>query len=385
MRILIAPNAFKNSLAADEVAVAIRTGLQQSGLQCTMECFPVGDGGDGTGNLLLQKLKSIIVTKQVHDPLGRIIEADFGLIDRGKTAIIELANASGLRLLKSDELDPLHATTYGTGELMKHALDQGVSKIILCIGGSATVDGGTGILSALYVKFYGADSKGLAQLPADLELLSSIELSELDKRIIKCELIIMCDVTNPLLGDNGAAAVFGPQKGASVSDVQHLEACLSRFREVSLRVTGKDIATLKHGGVAGGTAAGLYAFLNAKLVDGIDYFLDITGFENSLQNVDLVITGEGEIDTQTLDGKAPFGVAKRAKEKDIPVIAMAGKIPLKPDPELSNYFDVLISINHQPMDLEEAIKNTRENLINTSYKLGKVINLITNKAIDKNK
>lgn len=370
MHILIAPNAFKNSLTADKAAAAIAKGLLLSKLNCTVECFPIGDGGDGTADLLIKKFNGNVVTAIVHNPLHRKINSSYGLLECDKTAVIELANASGIKLLKHEELNPLHATTFGTGELIKHALDKEVNKIILCIGGSATVDGGAGILQALGVHFLDADKNILQKLPEDLIHLHTIDLLHFDKRILNCELVILCDVANSLLGENGAAKIFGPQKGANENDVQKLEAALTQLRDVVFKQTGKDMSAIKYGGASGGVAAGLAVLLNAKLVNGINYFLDITEFDKALQKADLLITGEGSIDAQTLEGKAPFGVASRAKEKNIPVIGMAGKVPVETSEGLREYFEKLISINNEQESLAGSLKNTYANLINASIELG---------------
>ena len=345
MHILVAPNAFKNSLSAGDAALAIRCGLLESSLPCTVECFPVGDGGDGTGDLIIQKCHGDIVEVEVQDPLGRKIESSFGLIDNFQTAVIEMANASGLRLLNANELDPLRASTYGTGELIKRALDCGVAKIVICMGGSATVDGGCGILQALGARFLGETGEELQQLPLNLIDLHDIDVSGLDQRVFACDLFILCDVDNQLLGSAGAANVFGPQKGASVNDVKKLEMGLERFNKVSSDKFGKNMAEIKSGGTAGGAAAGLCAFLNAQLVNGIDHYLELTGFETSLERSDIVITGEGSIDEQTLQGKGPFGVAHKAKLQNKPVIGIAGKIPLEANSALHPFFDVLLAMN----------------------------------------
>jgi glycerate kinase len=377
VRILIAPNAFKNSLDATAVAEAIREGLQQSKLKCACECFPVGDGGDGTAALLIKKCRGTIVSAEVHDPLGRKIRARFGLIDNGKTAVIEMADASGLRLLRREEYDPLHATTFGTGELIKCALDKGVNKIIIGIGGSATVDGGTGILRALGVRFLDAGGKILPNLPEGLAELESIDLSGLAQRISRCALTVLCDVENPLLGEQGAARVFGPQKGATGPAIEQLEAVLTKLRDVMFRQTGRDLAAIRHGGAAGGVAAGLQGFLNAKLVNGIDYFLDITGFEDALEKADLVITGEGRMDEQTLRGKGPFGVAVRAKKKNIPVIGLAGQVALEADAPLRKYFARLLAISDASVELDQAMKNTAPDLRRMAIELGSRLALKT--------
>lgn len=373
MHILIAPNAFKNSLDASAVAAAIAEGLQQSKLNCSFECFPIGDGGDGTAALIIKKQNGTVQKVEAHDASGRKIESSFGLIDDGKTtAVIELADASGIKFLAQHELDPLHASTFGTGELIKQALDKGVSKIIMCIGGSATVDGGTGILEALGIRFLNED-KTLEGLPESLVNLTTIDLSNFDKRILNCELIILCDVKNKLLGENGAAKIFGPQKGASNEDVNTLEKALTKLRDVALMQTGLDMAVIEHGGATGGVAAGLAAFCNAKLVDGIDHFLTLTSFDEALQKADLVITGEGSIDAQTLEGKGPYGVALKAKEKNIPVIGIGGKVPLTTGRDLEEYFQALLSINNEPAEISEAIKNTKRNLIRTGKVIGDLL------------
>lgn len=370
MHILIAPNAFKNSLDATKVAEAINKGLHQSKLSCTTACFPVADGGDGTAGLLMDHLDGKQVVVMVKDPLGRKIKSSFGWIEKDKTAIIELALASGLQLLEPKEYNPLITTTFGTGELILEALNRNATKIILCIGGSATVDGGTGILRTLGIKFFDAKGKELNDLPRSLPSLSEIDVNRIDKRIQNTEIIILCDVENSLLGSNGAATVFGPQKGASEKDIQLLETGLTKFRDVALNKTGRDMAAIKHGGAAGGVAAALHTFFNARLVNGIDYFLSITGFEKELEKADMVITGEGSIDLQTLHGKGPYGVAKKAKEHLLPVIGMAGKVPVVTDKALQVYFDRLISINDDVTDFEEALKDTYVNLERASRLLG---------------
>jgi glycerate kinase len=220
MHILIAPNAFKNSLDASQVARAIEQGLKLSKLKCTTECFPIADGGDGTGNLIIERCKGKVIWKEVHDPLGRKIRASFGLIENGKTAVIEMADASGLRLINKDELNPMRTSSFGTGELMKFALEEGVNKIVLAMGGSATVDGGSGILSALGIKFLDSAGERLLAVPESLMKMGKVDASALDQRVFSCEVVILCDVDNKLLGPQGSAAVFGPQKGATAEMVQ---------------------------------------------------------------------------------------------------------------------------------------------------------------------
>lgn len=375
MHILIAPNAFKNSLSAWEAAEAIEKGLKQSKLDCTCECFPIADGGDGTAELIITKFKGKRIEKEVKDPLGRIISSSFGLIDDGRTAVIEMADASGLRLMSKDRLDPIFATSFGTGQLISYALDEGVSKIIIGLGGSATVDGGVGILKALGVRFIFKNSVEIFEQVEGLTLLNHIDLSGLDPRVKDCEITVLCDVENRLLGEKGAATVFGPQKGASPKDIITLEKSLSRLRYIALKETGRDMGKVKHGGAAGGAAAGLYAFLDAKLMDGAEYFLKFTRFEESVKKADLVITGEGSIDEQTLQGKGPFAVAQMAKKHNLGVIGLAGKVPERENEALRQYFDVLMAIGNGPTDVDSAMKLTRENLIRTAGEVGNLLAL----------
>ncbi len=374
MHLLIAPNAFKNSLSAGDAARAIQRGLDHSRLKATTECFPVGDGGDGTGDLLIERIGGHILEAEARDPFGRKIRSRWGLVDSGRTAVIEMANASGLRLLDEAAPDPLRATSHGTGDLILAALDQDhdrkITRIILGMGGSATVDGGAGILQALGIRFLNAEGQPLSDLPGNLTELASIDTSGLDPRLSEVELTVLCDVQNPLTGPQGAAAVFGPQKGASPEAVRRLEAALGRLAQIIYGQTGKDLAAIPHGGTAGGAAAGLYGLLSARLAGGIDYFLEITGFDAALDRSDLVITGEGSIDEQTLQGKAPFGVASRAKRKGVPVIGLAGRLPARITPGLKEYFDVLLPVTPEPLELAEALRQTAANLERTAFELG---------------
>ena len=373
MHILIAPNAFKNSATATEAAEAIQQGLEQSSLLCTTECFPIADGGDGTGELIIKKCYGTLINVTVNDPLGRPVNATFGLIDDGKTAVIEMANASGLRMLDINELNPMQTSSFGTGQMMKLALDKGVNKIIFAMGGSATVDGGCGILNALGISFLDAEGNSLAPNPEDLQRMVTIDVSGLDPRIADCEIAVICDVDNKLLGGQGAAAVFGPQEGATPEQVMLLDDFLANFGKITLRHTGKNIAEIKYGGAAGGATAGIYAYLNAQLVNGIEYFLQLTGFEQSLQKADLVITGEGSIDAQTLQGKGPFGVAAAAMRYNLPVIGVAGKVPLGDDKVLRKYFDVLLAIGNGPADMPTAIQQTHANLVRVATEIGQML------------
>ena len=373
MHVLIAPNAFKHALNAQEAALAIQAGIEASKLTCSCECFPIGDGGNGTCRLIMDRLNGRTVDVVVDDPLGRPVTASFGLIDSGHTAVIEMADASGLHLIQEKELDPLHANSYGTGQLITAALDHGARKIIIGMGGSATVDGGSGILAALGVRFLDEAGNVIKDLPFGLSQLHALDGTALDSRLADCEIIVLCDVDNPLLGENGAAAVFGPQKGATAEMVAQLEERLRRMAAVVRSAMGRDIAAVPSGGVAGGASAGVAGLLDARLVNGIDYFLQLTRFDDSLSKSQLVITGEGSIDGQTLQGKGPYGVAKRAKQLGVPVIGLAGRVPAQIAEELNDYFDLLLPIGNAPTTLAEALPLTDVNLTRTALQLGNLI------------
>ncbi|GAA4792259.1 glycerate 3-kinase [Olivibacter ginsenosidimutans] len=371
--ILIAPNAFKHSLSATQVAKAIGKGIQMSKLEASLHYFPIGDGGDGTIDLIIDHLGAKRKSKEVTGPLGKPIQAEYGIAADGKTAFIELANASGIKLIEPEDRDPLRANTYGTGELMLNALDEGVEQLIIGMGGSATVDGGCGILAALGARFYDQSGNVLSAYPEQLMHVAKVDFDGLDARLHRITIVILCDVVNQLLGDSGAAAIFGPQKGASSEDVQQLDRFLNQFSKALKRVTGKDMSHVISGGAAGGAAGGLYAALNARLEHGIDYFMKLTGFEQALMDTDVLITGEGSLDSQTLEGKGPYGVARKAKEKEIPVIGIAGKVPLVSNAAIDEVFDVLLAIGNEPMSLVQALEVSRENLIRIGKAIGNLL------------
>ncbi len=375
MQIVIAPNAFKGNLSAEEAAKCIADGIGKSNLDCKCKLIPIGDGGDGTASLIAHKFKGSSITTRVHDPLGRIINSSFGWIENTKTAIIEMSDASGLKLLKTKEFNPLKANSRGTGELMKAALDKGAKKIILAIGGSATVDGATGLLSAMGIRFLNESGKEITNFPGGLIKLKSLDTNSINSALALCEVVVLCDVRNNLLGEKGAAAVFGPQKGASEEDVILLENCMQKLNQVTKKYQKINMDSIEYGGAAGGVAAGLAAFVNAKLVSGIEYFLDLVHFDDALEMADIVITAEGSLDEQTLEGKGPFGVAARAKKKNIPVVALAGQVPLKITKRMQDYFEVIFSISNGSSPIEEAMKNTSQNLTRTAYALGNLLAL----------
>ena len=369
MKIIIAPNAFKGSLSADKAAQALKEGLQQGGWKGSLVTCPVGDGGDGTGALLRQYLGASVSAIPVCDPLGRWIEAPLGWVASTQTAIIEMADASGLRLLQPTEYNPLTTNTRGLGQLIKAAFNKRAKTILLCIGGSATVDGGAGMLQTLGLQFLDKKGDELHDLPARFSNLETLDDSGLDRRLAQTSITILCDVKNKLLGENGAAAIFGPQKGADPAGVKMLDSGLQQLDQVVTQYTGFKMSEWESGGAAGGIAAALAAFGKAQIVPGTDYLLQLIGFKSQLADADWVITGEGCIDQQTLQGKAPFGVAKMAKETGAKVIGVAGSIPTSNREALNRYFDWLLPINQPGHSLAESMRDTFLNLVTAGKKI----------------
>lgn len=374
MRILIAAGAFKQSLTASEVCAAIAAGLQQSGLDADLEQLPIADGGNGTLDALLaaggQRL-----TAPVLDPLGRPIQADYGLLNSGETAVIEMALASGLELLAPDELNPLQASTYGTGQLMADALERGAERFIIGMGGSATVDGGMGCLQALGLRLLDAHGRDVQAGAAGLARIASFDDSGLDPRWRRAQIVIASDVDNPTLGEQGAARIFGPQKGADAPMVEQLERnlrhCFTRLYEQR----GIDVRQVRGGGAAGAFAAGLMAFLSCEIVSGIDMVLAQNRFEDKLAAASLVITGEGQIDAQTLGGKGPLGVAKLAAAQGLPTVAIVGGLKIDDALLHAAGLQAAFSIVDKPMPLQAALDDAAELLRRAALRLGYVLKL----------
>jgi glycerate kinase len=357
MRIIIAPNAFKGSLTALRAAEAVREGILRVLPDAETVLMPIADGGDGTMDVLVQSTGGQFVECDVTAALGETIRAAFGVLGDKQTAVIEMAAASGLRLVPEEKRNPLLTTTYGTGELIRAALDFGCRKLIIGIGGSATVDGGAGMAQALGVELLDTRGKEIARGGGALTQLAHINISSLDSRIQETEIIAACDVDNPLTGEQGAARIFGPQKGATPEMVEQLETSLAYFAAVIARDVGKNVLSLKGGGAAGGLAAGLAAFLNARLQPGVELVLDTLHIDEQLKSADLLITGEGKIDGQTAQGKAPIGVAKRAKRYNVPVIALAGGLGEDAAAVYEHGIDALLPIVARPMPLDDAMQN----------------------------
>lgn len=369
LRVLVAPNAFKHGPDAFKVAAAIASGLKKSRLNPEISTQPIADGGDGTLQVLAEKFAAELRTHRVQDPLGRPIEAVYGYSPASSTAIIELANASGLKLLKKEERDVLHANTYGTGQLIGHAVEAGARSILLSVGGSATVDGGTGILSALGFEFRDASNRLLRPCGGNLHLIAKIIAASLPD----VGLLVLVDVRNPLIGKWGAAEVFGPQKGATPKQVRLLEQGLTNWANLILRETGENISESEGGGAAGGVAAGLAGFLKAEVRPGAAYIFRELGLEAMVRQADCILTAEGSLDEQTAAGKAPFALLELAKRWHKPVIGLAGKVPRElPQGPLSQ-FDALFAIGSGPEDLDTAISHTLINLERTSLNIGNLL------------
>ncbi len=357
MKVIIAPDSFKGSASAIEVAKNIQEGVLSVDNTAETIIMPVADGGEGTIEAIASCVKTDIHEVTVCGPMGEETKAFFATVDGGKTAIVEMAQASGLPMVPQEQRNPLVATTYGTGELMKAALDFGCEKMIIGIGGSATNDGGAGALMALGAVFKDAEGNELRLGGGALSELAEIDLNEFDKRIFDIDMVVACDVTNPLTGSNGASAVYGPQKGATPEMVKELDAALMNFAQVSKKQLDKDFASCPGAGAAGGLGFALLAFCKAKFAAGIDIVLDVCGFEKELQDADLVITGEGRIDGQSVQGKVLYGIGMRAKEKNVPVIAIGGGVREDSEALLDCGISAMFSIANGPMTLEYAMQN----------------------------
>ncbi len=369
MKIIVASGAFKHSLTARAAAEAIASGLTKSGLGADLVMLPIADGGNGTLDAFLADGGQRI-SVPVVDALDRPIIAPIGLLSDGKTAVVEMALASGLELLTSDELNPMVATTYGTGLLLKAALDTGAKRIIVGMGGSATVDAGAGALQALGVRLLDVNGQPIPFGGGGLSALTTIDASSLDPRWHNVELIIASDVTNPAVGDDGAAAVFGPQKGATSEEVALLDAGISHFCDVIKSQFGVDMAQREGTGAAGALSAGLLAFLGGRIASGVDLLLDFNGFNTHLASADLIITGEGQMDSQTISGKGPIGVARRALEQGIPTIALVGSLNTTDQLLHDAGMQAVLPIMTRPMSLADALRDASTLLESAALRLG---------------
>ncbi|HIE27170.1 TPA: glycerate kinase [Candidatus Poribacteria bacterium] len=375
MKIVIAPDSFKGSLTALQVSEAIEQGFKRIFPDAQMEKVPMADGGEGTVQSLVDATGGQLLTETVTDPLGGKIDATYGILGDGVTAVIEMAAASGLPLVPLGKRNPMLTTTYGTGELIKAALERSCRKFIIGIGGSATTDGGAGVAQALGAKLLDADGKDIPFGGIGLSKLAKIDMSTMDKRIAETETVVACDVDNPLTGPRGAAYVYSPQKGATPEQVELLDKYLGHFADIVKRDLSKDVKETSGAGAAGGLGAGLMAFLNAELKLGIDIVIEASNLRKRMQGADLVITGEGQLDEQTAYGKTPTGVSKIAKQTGIPVLAIAGGIAPGAETSYQEGIDAMMSIAPGPISLQEAIERAAELIAETAERAARIIKI----------
>ncbi|MFZ7135744.1 glycerate kinase [Avibacterium avium] len=375
MKILIAPDSFKESLTALEVAEAIETGFRKIFPHAQYCKIPMADGGEGTVQSLVDATQGKLIQCTVTAPLGNKIDAFWGLSGDGETAFIEMAAASGLHLVPMEVRNPLKTTSFGTGELILNALNYGVKKIILGIGGSATNDAGVGMLQALGACFLNAENQSLGYGGEQLIHTAHIDLSQLDSRLAQVQIEVACDVNNPLCGETGASAVFGPQKGATVQMVQQLDAALAHFAEKVRQQLGINIANQAGAGAAGGMGGGLLLLPKVRLKKGVNIVLETLNFSAQVQDADLVITGEGRMDGQSAYGKTPIGVAKTAKQFDKPVIAIVGCLREDYEVVYEQGIDAVFPIIRQLDSLENTLRSGKENLISTAQNIARFYQL----------
>lgn len=374
MKILIAPDSFKGSSTSRKVAEAIGEGVLIVFPEAELIEIPVADGGEGTVEALTDSLKGQVVGQRVKGPLGDFVDSEYGILP-GNIAVIEMASASGLPLVPENNLNPLISSTFGTGQLVLDAMERGCREIILGIGGSATNDGGTGMARALGYRFLDSHGNELPEGGGALIDLSEIDDSNIDERIFKTNFLVACDVTNPLTGPEGASHVYGVQKGASLADRQHLDNALGKLAEIVNSKFSRANENIPGAGAAGGLGYGLMEFFGGKLKSGIEIVLDLIKFDNYLDGVDLVISGEGRIDGQSVYGKVPVGIAGRAKKRNIPVLVVVGDIGPNVEAVYDHGIDAVMSSVNKAMSLEEAMSRSRELLIDSSARAMRMIKI----------
>lgn len=358
MRIVLAPQSFKGSLGAADVARAMARGVRQVFPDADLDLLPVADGGEGTVQALVQASGGQTVTTRVMGPMGQPVNATWGLLGSGDTAVIEMAAASGLPLVPRSARDPLRATTFGTGELIRHALDHGIEKLIVGLGGSATNDGGAGMAQALGARLLDKDGREIPLGGAGLEALDRIDITHLDPRLHDVQVEAAVDVNNPLCGPEGASHVYGPQKGADAATVRELDAALDHYAAVIRRDLGEDVRDVPGAGAAGGMGAGLLAFLRARIEPGVDIVFRALNVEQRIRRSSLVLTGEGRMDSQDIYGKAPMAVASLANQFGVPVIAIVGSTSRDYRIVFDHGLDAVMGVVNRPMSQDRAIHET---------------------------
>ena len=375
MKILIAPDSFKGSATAVEVGNALARGFRRVFSDAEIRVLPMADGGEGTVSALVSATSGEIRSAIVKNPIGHEIIANYGILGDQKTGVIEMSAASGLTLIKPEQRNPLLTTTYGTGQLILSALNDGCRRLIIGIGGSATNDGGAGMAQALGALLKKIDGTSISDGGQGLAELSDIDVRNLDCRLGETEIIVACDVDNPLTGPRGASYVYGPQKGATLEMMQVLDESLARYAEIIKICLGKDIDNLPGAGAAGGLGAGLMAFVNAQLESGIDIVTNTVKLVEQLKGVDLVVTGEGYLDQQTIHGKTPVGVARIAQKQNIPVIAVAGGIQGNPAGLYQQGITSMMDITPAPIPLCQAMNQTILFLEQSSERIARLLKI----------
>jgi glycerate kinase len=358
--VVVAPDSFKGSLSAIQAAAAMERGVLSAWPDARVVKVPIADGGEGTVEALVEATSGRFETRTVRGPLGRPVDARWGVLGDGVTAVVEMAAASGLTLVPEGRRDPRVASTFGTGQLIRAALDAGFRHVVVGIGGSATNDGGSGMAKALGVRFLDGRGEPLPEGGAALSRVASIDLSGVDPRLAETEILVACDVDNPLTGPRGASAVYGPQKGATPAVVQELDLALERFAQVACVATGRDVSRYPGAGAAGGLGAGLLFFTPARLVPGVDLVLDSARFDDVVRGATLVVTGEGRTDHQTAMGKAPVGVARVAQRHGVPVLLVSGSLGPGAEEVLALGISRIAAAAPPGMPVEEAMARAAE-------------------------
>lgn len=372
MKIVIAPDSFKESLSAAGVASALARGLRQALPEAEVIECPLGDGGEGTLDAVLAATGGEVREARVTGPLGELVTARWGWLAEQRTAFVEMASASGLELVPRACRDVRVATSHGTGELLRAALDAGAERLVVAIGGSATNDGGAGVLQALGVRLLDGQGQALAPGGAALASLASLDLTDLHPRLAAVEVVIAADVDNPLCGSQGASQIFGPQKGASPEQVRELDAALAHFATVTAATLGRDVSGQPGAGAAGGVGFAALAFLQATFRPGIEVVAELVGLEEALQGADLAVTGEGRLDGQTLRGKTPAGVLRLAQRHGVPVVAVAGSLGEGYDALYQQGLAAAFSLVPGPLSLEEALAQAEGLLERTARDIGRL-------------
>jgi glycerate kinase len=372
---LLAPDSFKESMTAKEVCEAMEIGIKRAIPDAECIHVPMADGGEGTVQSLVDATGGTLIQKEVTGPLGTPVLAQYGILGDGKTGVIEMASASGIHYVTKETKNPFITTTFGTGELIKDCIEKGITDIILGIGGSATNDGGTGMAAALGYKFLDKDGNELLLGGGYLNKLEMIDTANVIPELKNINILVASDVTNPLCGEHGASAVFGPQKGATPEMVQILDQNLRHYGNIVKEQLGIDIVDVPGAGGAGGLGAGLLAFTNSTMKKGIEIVIEYTNLKEKLQNVDFCFTGEGGIDFQTKFGKAPFGVSQAAKSvnSDIKVIALAGYIGKDVETLYNEGFDAIFGIVPGAADIETLLDQGKENVARTSESIARLL------------